>query len=166
MKSHTLTHFFVLPIHHHHHTRDIVEPTRNSVPEVTGGAGSKKQKTKAGIEEEKMDFPQHKMPILNAAVLKEIGSKTGARMRVVEGRIKTGAVKKGIQATLVITGSAAAVKATKSDAVERLKANAASTVKTEGGKYEFKKKSLYNDGQGGQGGQPLCVTCTHTPHNT
>lgn len=116
------------------------------MPEVTGGSGGKEKRARAGVEEEKMDFPQHKMPILNAAALKEIMNKTGVKLRVLEGRIKTGSVKKGIQATLVITGSASAVKAAKSDAEERLKANATSTERTEGGKYVFKKKSLYNDG--------------------
>lgn len=113
------------------------------MPEISGGNS---KKLKVGDEEEKMEFPQHKMPILNAAALKEIMTKTGAKMRVVEGRVKTGAVKRGIQATLVITGSAEAVKAAKEDAEARLEANAASAVKTEGGKYTFKKKSVYNDG--------------------
>ena len=46
----------------------------------------------------------------------------------------------------LIAGSATAVKAAKSDAQERLKANATSAERTEEGKYVFKKKSLYNDG--------------------
>ena len=124
--------------------------SRDSVPEVTGGAGSKKQKTKAGIEEEKMDFPQHKMPILNAAALKEIMKKTGGvKMRVLEGRIRTGAVKRGIQATLVITGATAGVvEEAKKAAEDRLKANfaTAGAEKNADGKYVFEKKSVYNDG--------------------
>jgi hypothetical protein len=66
----------------------------NSVAEVTGGGGAGGKKMKAGVEEEKMEFPQHKLPILNAAALKEIAAKTGVKMRVLEGRVKTGSVKK------------------------------------------------------------------------
>jgi hypothetical protein len=44
-----------------------------------------------------MEFPQHKITILNTATLKDIMTKTGVKMRVVEGKVKTGSVKKGIQ---------------------------------------------------------------------
>ena len=114
----------------------------------TEGTNIKNNNKKKEEVEERMEFPQHKMPILNAAALKEIMNKTGAtKMRVVEGRIRTGAVKRGIQATLVIAGATAGVvEAAKKDAEERLKANAVSAEKNADGKYVFKKKSVYNDG--------------------
>mmetsp|Transcript_30914 Transcript_30914/g.76881 ORF Transcript_30914/g.76881 Transcript_30914/m.76881 type:complete len:254 (-) Transcript_30914:308-1069(-) len=130
-----------------------------SAPIVTGGNGAAavaangggKRARGAGVggggkEEEKMEFPQHKLPILNAAAMKDVMTKTGARLRVQEGRVKTGSVKKGVQATIFLTGTAAAIQAAKDDIGARLTANAASAEMVKDGKYKFKKKSQYVDG--------------------
>jgi hypothetical protein len=75
------------------------------VPTVTGehgaanGSGNKRAKNGAkGGESAQMDFPQHKLSILTPQMMREITTNTGARIRYTEGCVKTGAVKKGVQA--------------------------------------------------------------------
>jgi hypothetical protein len=96
-----------------------------------------------------VEFPQHKISILRGEEgVKAIATKTGARLRVTEGKLKTGSVRKGITATLTITGTRDAVTLAKAEAIARLDANAArSGTKHAGksGKYEFKGRQIYND---------------------
>ena len=40
-----------------------------------------------------MEFPQHKISILRGDGVKAIATKTGARLRITEGKMKTGCVR-------------------------------------------------------------------------
>ena len=93
-----------------------------------------------------MEFPQHKISILRGDGVKAIATKTGARLRITEGKMKTGSVRKGIMSTLTITGTRDAAKLAKADAIAMLDANGArSTKDASTGKYEFKGRQVYND---------------------